>query len=55
MEKRKSWHTFLNDSGICVSGYGGNRPCDNGAYCDKCFADWVERDFKKYMEDNEGE
>ena len=42
-----TWDRFLNESGICGSGYGGNRPCDNGAICDKCQAKWVQEEYEK--------
>lgn len=48
MKNPNSWSDFLNESGICKSGYGGNRPCDNGCPCDKCSASYVDEAYTKW-------
>jgi hypothetical protein len=43
------WDKFLNETGICVSGYGGNRPCDNGCPCDRCMSEWITTRYENWL------
>ena len=42
-----SWDKFLADELKCYADENGNRPCDNGAKCDRC-AD--EKIYEKFRE-----
>lgn len=46
------WSIFLNESNFCPSTRGtGNRPCDEGAYCDSChYNAELQAEFKRVEE-----
>ena len=44
------WNDVLEKTCGCYADEVGNRPCDNGAYCDKCSADWVQEIYKTELE-----
>ena len=40
----------------CYEDEVGNRPCDNGAICDKCMTEQAQRDWGRFLckKENEG-
>lgn len=47
------WSIFLNKTRYCVSQRGtGNRPCDMGVPCDRCYYDKALNDQFKKEEDS---
>lgn len=38
-----TWEDFLNEYCGCSCDEMGNRPCDNGACCDRCMTDEAKR------------
>ncbi len=47
------WETFLDTAIGCHAEYEtGNRPCDDGVYCDRCHAEWVQAAFKQFYEES---
>lgn len=45
----KTWGAFLEAKGFCSGNpITGNRPCDNGAICDKCAPDWVQKEYERW-------
>ena len=40
-----TWEDFLNEYCGCSYDEVGNRPCDNGACCDRCMADEAKAAF----------
>lgn len=42
-----AWPDFLARLGLCSQDAVGNMPCDNGAICDRCSADWVTEEYKR--------
>lgn len=45
----EAWDEFLIDRVGCKPDEHGNRPCDNGAPCDKCLDQTVLEDFRKVI------
>ena len=39
-----SWINFLMDELKCYADENGNRPCDNGAICDRCSTEEIYKD-----------
>lgn len=51
--RQKLWREFL-DKHFCKAGpFTGNRPCDNGAWCDRCSSEWAKKEFDKMLEKHE--
>ncbi len=48
MMKMTEWSDFLNETGICRDDVHGNRPCDWGAWCDRCHAEPIQQEYKKW-------
>lgn len=44
-----TWNKFLAEELHCYADQNGNRPCDNGAMCDKCMTDEMLRDYAESM------
>jgi hypothetical protein len=45
------WVEYLEDKGIChMDPLTENMPCDDGAICDKCHVDTVQRRYTKWLE-----
>lgn len=44
-DKQAIWTSVLKDCCKCYPDYNGNMPCDNGRVCDKCSADWVQKEY----------
>lgn len=44
----KLWIEVL-DENYCQAGYGGNRPCDSGAWCDRCNGSDAQRKHEQKM------
>lgn len=45
------WVEFLAEIGFCTPNYlTENMPCDDGAVCDRCSADWVQEDYQAWLE-----
>lgn len=42
-----TWPDFLARLGLCSQDAVGNMPCDNGAICDRCSADWITEEYKR--------
>ena len=42
-----SWDKFLADELKCYVDENGNRPCDNGAKCDRCSTEEIYKKFRK--------
>ena len=42
-----SWINFLMDELKCYADENGNRPCDNGAICDRCSTEEIYKKFRK--------
>ena len=52
--KQKLWEDVLKSIGCYPDEETGNCACDNGAYCDKCQAPWVDEVYKlKLIEEYE--
>lgn len=49
------WEEILNDVCDCYADDVGNRPCDWGAMCDRCHADWIQALYRKRLEMEEAE
>lgn len=46
----KAWNEFLEKECNCYADEFDNRPCDNGAICDKCLTAEKEKEFReKYL------
>ena len=45
------WDKFLNEKGICYNDIYGNRSCDNGAHCEKCYTEHIQKDFENWKEE----
>lgn len=45
---KTDWVKFLEERGICGADAVGNMPCDNGAICNRCHADYIYRDYKSW-------
>ena len=43
---KNSWVKYLESHDICFSDLDGNMPCDNGAICDKCQSEEIQRDYE---------
>ena len=43
----KAWDEFLNVECGCYADEYGNRPCDNGAVCDRCSDEKLYENFCK--------
>ena len=41
----KAWDEFLNVEFGCYADENGNRPCDNGALCDRCSDEKLYKNF----------
>lgn len=46
----KAWDEFLNVECGCYADEYGNRPCDNGALCDRCLDEKLYENFRKKIE-----
>ena len=45
----KAWDEFLNVEFGCYADENGNRPCDNGAPCDRCSDEKTYEEFYKQI------
>lgn len=45
------WEEILEEVCKCYPDEVGNRPCDWGAYCDKCQAPWIQELFEKRLKE----
>ena len=46
----KAWNEFLEKECNCYADEFDNRPCDNGAMCDRCLTAEKEKEFReKYL------
>ena len=43
----KAWDEFLNTEFGCYADENGNRPCDNGALCDRCSDEKINKFFRE--------
>lgn len=48
-EKQRLWNEILRNACDCVADRNGNRPCDNGAVCDRCSAPDIKALFDKLV------
>ena len=46
----EAWDEFLNVEFGCYEDENGNRPCDNGALCDRCSDEKLYKNFCKKIE-----
>lgn len=46
----KAWDEFLNTECGCYADEYGNRPCDNGALCDRCSDEKFYEKFREKIE-----
>ena len=42
-----AWEEFLNTECGCYVDENGNRPCDNGALCDRCSDEKINKFFRE--------
>ena len=42
-----TWDKFLADELKCYADENGNRPCDNGAKCDRCADEKIHKKFRE--------
>lgn len=42
-----TWEEFLSTEFGCYADENGNRPCDNGALCDRCLDEKLYENFRK--------
>lgn len=45
-DENRLWNEMLDDT-FCSRDIYGNRPCDNGAICDRCHAPWFLEEYNK--------
>ena len=45
----ENWDEFLNVEFGCYADENGNRPCDNGALCDRCSDEKTYEEFYKQI------
>ena len=43
----EAWDEFLNVEFGCYADENGNRPCDNGALCDRCSDEKINKFFRE--------
>lgn len=49
-KKTHIWNKILNEMCNCYEDDVGNRPCDNGTYCDRCMCKDVQEVYKRELE-----
>ena len=53
-KQRKTWSRFLTEFGFCSEDpLTENRPCDDGAICDKCEMLWVTETYQRWLKEEE--
>lgn len=48
-QRQKIYNEVLASTCGCYEDAVGNRPCDNGAVCDKCSMSWVQDAYKSKL------
>lgn len=50
MSRQQAWEETLEQYCRCYADAVGNRPCDNGALCDRCMQDDVQQVYQSKLD-----